>query len=206
MFITFEGIDFSGKTTQIDLLYKQLINLGEKVLLLREPGGTDIGEKIRDILLSKENSIHPLTELFLFEASRYELVKKVIKPKLTEGFTIICDRFYDSTTAYQGYGRGLPLSFVEECNKLATESTVPDLTFYIDITIDIVLDRNRHFKLDRLEGEKVEFIERVINGYRSIAKENPQRIVLIDGSQSIEAIHKNIYEIVVKKLMENKCC
>lgn len=200
MLITFEGIDFSGKTTQIDLLYKQLINLGKRVLILREPGGTAIGERIRDTLLSKDNSIYPLTELFLFEASRYELVKKVIKPKLKDGFILLCDRFFDSTTAYQGYGRGLPLAFIEECNRFASDSTYPDITFYLDISINEVFKRSKNVKLDRFEGEKVEFIERVINGYRKIAKENPQRIVLINGTKSIEEIHKNIFEIVINKI------
>lgn len=203
MLITFEGIDFSGKTTQIDLLYKQLINLGKRVLILREPGGTAIGERIRATLLSKDNSIYPLTELFLFEASRYELVKKVILPQLKDGFVILCDRFFDSTTAYQGYGRGLPLAFVEECNRFASDSTYPDITFYLDISINEVFVRSKNFKLDRFEAEKVEFIERVIEGYKKIAKGNPERIVLIDGTKSIEEIHKNIFEIVIKK-MEGK--
>lgn len=205
MLITFEGIDFSGKTTQIDLLYKRLINLGKKVLILREPGGTAIGEKIRNTLLSKDNFIYPLSELFLFEASRYELVKKVIQPKLKDGFIILCDRFFDSTTAYQGYGRGLPLAFVKECNRFASDSTYPNITFYLDISTNEVIERSKNFELDRFEGEKVEFIERVIEGYKKIAKENPERIVLIDGTKSIEDIHKNIFEIVIKKMEENRC-
>lgn len=200
MLITFEGIDFSGKTTQIDLLYKQLINLKKRVLVLREPGSTAIGEKIRDFLFSNDDSIFPLTELFLFEASRYDLVKKIIQPKLKDGFIILCDRFFDSTTAYQGYGRGLPLTFVEECNKFASDSTYPDITFYLDISINEIFERSKNFKLDRFEGEKIEFIERVIEGYKKIAKENPQRIVLINGTKPVEEIHKNIFEIVVQKM------
>lgn len=204
MFITFEGIDFSGKTTQIDLLYLYLIQKGKEVIVLREPGGTDVGEKIRNILLSKENVIYPLTELFLFEASRYELVQKVIKSKLAEGYIVLCDRFSDSTTAYQGYGRGLQLDFIQLCNQYASGSLVPDITFYLDISINELIQRGKGFQFDRFESEKLDFIERVIQGFRKIADENPHRIIVIDGTKTIDEIHQKIIKIVSKKLMEEQ--
>lgn len=200
MLITFEGIDFAGKTTQIELLSKVLKNEKRKVLVIREPGGTIIGEKIRNILLSDEYDIFPLTELFLFEASRHELVKRIIEPKELEGFIILCDRFCDSTIAYQVFGRGLPLEFVKDCNRLASNSITPDITFYIDIPLREFILRREGAEFDRLESESVDFINKVINGFRTIAKEDKNRIYIIDGTKSIEEIHQEILEITIKKL------
>lgn len=200
MLITFEGIDFAGKTTQIELLSKVLKNEKRKVLVIREPGGTIIGEKIRNILLSDEYDIFPLTELFLFEASRHELVKRIIEPKELEGFIILCDRFCDSTIAYQVFGRGLPLEFVKNCNRLASNSITPDITFYIDIPLREFILRRKGAEFDRLESESVDFINKVINGFRTIAKEDKNRIYIIDGTKSIEEIHQEILEITIKKL------
>ena len=142
MFITFEGIDFCGKSTQIRLLEEYLSSNNKKVQVIREPGGTEISEKIRHMLLDKENSrMYMQTEFLLFSASRAQLVREKIRPYLDKGFYVISDRFHDSSTAYQGYGRGLPVEVILAISNLAIGETVPDLTFIIDIPIDVADQR-----------------------------------------------------------------
>ncbi|HUX59924.1 MAG TPA: dTMP kinase, partial [Ignavibacteriaceae bacterium] len=137
MFITFEGIDFSGKSTQVKLLRKYLNNKNKKVKIIREPGGTKISELVRTILLNKaHNKMTIETEIFLFSASRSQLVRQKIRPYLEQGIYVISDRFHDSTTAYQGFGRGIPIEAVKSINRLAIGETIPDLTFFIDIPVE----------------------------------------------------------------------
>jgi len=195
MFITFEGIDFCGKSTQIELLKKHLISENKKVEIIREPGGTVISEKVRDLLLSKShNEMFMESEIFLFSASRAQLVREKIKPLLKKGYYVLSDRFHDSTTAYQGYGRGVDLETVNKINSLAIDEIIPDLTFIIDIPVDVAelrkLEKEKG-KLDRLEILNNEFFNRVRKGYLRMA-EKEKRFKIIDGMLSIESISKKI--------------
>lgn len=195
--ITFEGIDGSGKTTQINELIHRLDQEKIDYRLFREPGGTRIGEKIRDILLDKDHSsMLPITELLLYSASRYQLTMRSIIPALKAGKVVVCDRFYDSTTAYQGYGRGIDLEFIKRLNAVATESLIPDKTFILDISLKERLQRLGEKNLDRLEMEAVAFHKRVREGFIAMAREEPERMVIIDGSRSSEEISKEIWNHV----------
>lgn len=200
MFITFEGIDLAGKTTQAQLLAKYLISKGKNVLTIREPGGTLVAEKIREILLNPKNELSPFAELFLFEAARADLVNKVINPALEKGTIVICDRFWDSTLAYQGYGRMLPIEFVEKCNYYAANGLTPDLTFFVDIPLDVLYKRAQAKSKDRMEQEESSFLQRVINGFKTIAEKFPDRFKIIDGTQSVDYIHKKIISYVEQYL------
>jgi dTMP kinase len=195
MFITFEGIDFSGKSTQIELLKDYLIDNNKKVEVLREPGGTEISEKIRNILLDNKNEkLFAEAELFLFSASRAQLVREKIRPYLEKGIYVISDRFHDSSTAYQGYGRGIPIDVVMKVHELAIGETIPDLTLFIDIPVGIANERKKKKakgKLDRIEVGDIEFYNRVRNGYLEIAKKE-ERFKVIDGTQTIETIQNQI--------------
>jgi len=195
MLITFEGIDFCGKSTQIELLKDYLVDLNKKVEILREPGGTELSEKIRELLLNKKFSeMSPETELLLFSASRAQLVREKIRPYLEDGIYVICDRYHDSSTAYQGYGRGIPIDKVENIHELAIEDTLPDVTFFIDIPIGVANERKKKKskgKLDRIELADLEFFNRVRNGYLEIAKKE-ERVKIIDGAQTIEIINNQI--------------
>lgn len=203
MFITLEGIDGSGKTTQLNLLKDYLESQNEKVVTLREPGGTDFTEKIRELLLNKDYVLNSVTELMLFEASRSYLVENVIKPKLDEGFYVICDRFFDSTTAYQGYGRGLEINFIEKCNQMAVKSIIPNITFYFSINLESKLQRIGQRENDRIEQSGEEFYRNVINGFDQLAELNKDRIVSIDALKSIEEIHE-IIKTEINKLKLTK--
>jgi len=195
MFITFEGIDFCGKSTQVELLKKFLVSHNKNVHLIREPGGTEISEKIREILLDKKNNAMVMeTEIFLFSASRAQLVKEIIRPYLQKGYYVISDRFHDSSTAYQGYGRGLPVDTIMKINNLAIGDTVPDVTFFIDVPNEIALERKAkktNLDLDRIEVSDNLFFERVRAGYLYLAKKE-KRFRIIDGTQSIEKINELI--------------
>ena len=163
MFITFEGLDFCGKSTQVQLLEKYLLENDKKVKIIREPGGTPISEKIRDILLDKKNSEMTIeTELILFAASRSQLVNQVILPALNEGIFVISDRFHDSSIAYQSFGRGIDLDFVVNLQNFVIGQAVPDITFYLDITVEEMLSRKRSFKqIDRIESSENDFYEKL---------------------------------------------
>ncbi len=200
MFITFEGIDLAGKTTQAQLLAKYLISKGKNVLTIREPGGTFVAEKIREILLNPKTELTPFAELFLFEAARAELVNKVINPALEKGTIVICDRFWDSTLAYQGYGRMLPIDFVQQCNYYAANGLVPDLTFFVDIPLDVLYERAQTKAKDRMEQEESSFLQRVINGFKTIAEKFPDRFKIIDGTHSVDDIHKVVISFVEQYL------
>ena len=205
MFISFEGIDFCGKSTQIDLLKDYLIEQGKKVEIVREPGGTNLSEKIRAILLDNKNEKMLMeTEFFLFSASRAQLVREKIRPYLEKGFYVISDRFHDSSTAYQGYGRGIPVDVITGVHNLAIGDTIPDITYFIDIPVGIANERKKKKskgKLDRIELADMEFYTRVRNGYLETAK-NESRFKVIDGTQSIQNIHNHIiseFELIDKR-------
>ena len=197
MFITFEGIDFCGKSTQVEMLKQHLLNKNKKVEVIREPGGTEISEIVRNVLLDKKhNKMFMETEIFLFSASRAQLVREKIHPYLDEGIYVISDRFHDSTSAYQGYGRGISLDAVKHINKLAIGDTVPDITFIIDIPIEVARQRRSgrsEVQLDRIEITEGGFYDRVRKGYLEIAK-NEKRFIVIDGTKTEEQIHKLVVE------------
>ncbi|MFN3135058.1 MAG: dTMP kinase [Candidatus Kryptonium sp.] len=202
MFITFEGVDLCGKTTQAEILVKRLKNSGFDVVFLREPGGTKISELIRNILLDSQNKeMAPITELFLFSASRAQLVREVIIPSINSGKIVVCDRFYDSTLAYQGYGRGIEIEKIKIVNELASGGLAPDLTFLIDIPVDEIYKRKKekYGNFDRMESSGIEFYERVRRGYLEIAKAS-DRFFIIDGKKKIDEISDQIWAIVSEKL------
>ncbi len=199
MFITLEGCEGSGKTTQSTLLAKVLQKEGFEVVHTHEPGGTRISQQIRKILLDPENvGMTVLTELLLYLAVRAQHIKEVIKPALEEGKIVICDRFIDATLAYQGYGRGLDKNLIQGLNSLVIEDVKPELTFILDIdpaqglkrAINIHKDISSEGMGDRLEQEKLEFHQRVREGYFEIARQEPQRVKIINQGKSIEEIHQ----------------
>ncbi len=192
--ITLEGIDNSGKTTQAKRLSNYLKKKGYKVLLVRDPGGTKISEKVRKILLDKKNHLAVSTELFLYLAARYQLVSEIILPALKKNKIVICDRFCDSTLAYQGYGRGLKVNLVDYL--LQSFFPVPDLTILIDIPVPISQKRFGSNKPDRLEKEKLSFHQKVRRGYLEIAKKNRNRVKVVSSVGSIDQISQIIKEIV----------
>lgn len=195
-FISFEGIEGTGKTTQVRLFADYLKGKGYDVLATEEPGGTVIGLKIRDLLLAPQNRMDPLTELLLYYSSRAQHVREIIYPALLKKCIVITDRFTDSTIAYQGYARGVDLTTIESLNEIVVPDLKPFLTFLLDIDVEEGLRRNRHAnKEDRFELETIEFHNRVREGYLRIAKEEPHRIRLIDASRSIEEVHKEIVKV-----------
>lgn len=205
-FITFEGIDGSGKSTQIRYLADYLESLGYEVLLLREPGGTRIGEAIRAILLDPEHEqMTPEAELFLFEAARSQLVREVIRPALERGVWVISDRFHDSSVAYQGYGRGLPIDTVHALNRLAIGTTQPDLTIVLELgrrqRDSRLKKRHREGPGDRLDMEPDHFKQRVCEGFRAIADADASRVVCIDSQDEKEATARLVREQVRRRLL-----
>jgi len=200
MLITFEGLDLSGKSTQAKLLLDRLSSSGFQVVFIREPGGTEIGEKIRTILLDKQNSgMTDETELFLFSASRAQLVRETIKPALESGKMVICDRFYDSSTAYQGWGRGVSVKAIETINWCASAGLEPDITFFLDLPVEEVEKRiTRALKeKDRMESNGHHFYEEVRKGYLEIAREHP-RFTILNAAKPVDELHKEIWRDVVK--------
>jgi dTMP kinase len=194
MFITFEGLDFCGKSTQVKLLVDYLKEKNKKVEIIREPGGTKISEQIRDVLLDNKNSeMSEITEMLLFAASRSQLVNEVILPKLNEGYYLISDRFHDSSIAYQGYGRQIDIDFVLKLQMFIIKNALPDLTFFIDIPISEVEKRKSLLKSepDRIESSKIMFYKRVLEGYNKIASEQ-KRFKRLNGLRSKEQIHIQI--------------
>ena len=197
-FITFEGIDGSGKSTQVELLSKYLEALSMDHLIVREPGGTDVGEKIREILLSKGVKMTARTEFLLYSASRANLTEKIIIPALREGKIVISDRYFDSSTAYQGFGRGIEMEYVDVINRFATFGLMPDITFIIDVRIETSIERKN--LRDRIESEGLEFLERVRKAYLEMAKKS-ERFVLIDGERDPNVIHDEIVNILKSRGM-----
>ena len=195
LFITFEGIDGCGKTTQIQLLKEYYEKKGFKVLVTREPGAKGLGEKFRDILLNYDGEVSSNCESFLFLADRAQHIDTIIKPAIENGTIVLCDRHTDSTVAYQGYGRELDLKQIHYLNNIATNNIKPDLTFILDIDVETSLERigkNR----DRMESAGIDFFNRVRNGYIEISKQEPNRVKLIYGKNSIEDIHNQIIELI----------
>ncbi len=197
MFITFEGADGCGKTTQIKLIDEYLRSKGYKTLLTREPGSKGLGEKIREILLNYNGEVSSRCESFLFLADRAQHVDCIIKPALQEGTIVLCDRHTDSTVAYQGYGRGLDIEEIKKLNALATGGLKPDLTIVFDVDIETSQARVGKNK-DRMESAGVEFFKRVRAGFLEIAKKEPGRVKVINSSDTIENIHKKVVELIGK--------
>jgi len=199
LLITFEGIDGSGKTTQALLTYRYLLAKGYQVKLFREPGSTAVAEKIREILLDRKLSIMDVTELLLYEAARAEITARELRPALAKGQFALCDRFYDSTTAYQGYGRKLDIRMVRALHKVATGDIVPNLTFLLDVDLKTAFSR-RGENLDRLESQSKSFFNRVRRGFLEIARKERKRIKVIDAARPAEDVFKDITKILTRKL------
>lgn len=202
MFITFEGPEGGGKTTQIRLLRDYLASCRVNVLDVREPGGTPIGDRVRAILLDPKSRIHPRAELLLYSASRAQLVAEVIRPHLEAGGVVLCDRYADSTIAYQGYGRGLSLSALREITAFATGGLLPDLTFYLDIDpAQGIARRQQSGELDRMDAQTLGFHRRVRDGYLALIAAEPGRWVRIDADQPLAAVQGTIKTIVGERLV-----
>ncbi len=197
LFITFEGIDGCGKTTQIKLLKDYFESIGRTVILTREPGAKGLGEKLREILLNYDGEVSSNCESFLFLADRAQHIDTIIKPAIERGEIVLCDRHTDSTIAYQGYGRGVNIEQIKMLNNIATNGIKPDLTFVFDIDITTSVKRVGKEK-DRMESAGLEFFEKVRKGYIEISKQEPNRIKLIDGSKTIEEISKEVLSIINK--------
>jgi len=189
--VSFEGIDGCGKSTQAKLFCKYLKRQGIDCVLLNEPGGTYTGEKIRKILLDSKNKIHPLSELFLYLASRSQLVEELISPCIKKGKIVILDRYIDSTTAYQGYGRGISLKLIRYIHSFLVGNFFPDITFLIDAPARELLSVLKNKKKDRIEKESLKFQEKVRNGYIQIAKREKKRVRVIKR-KSISLTHREI--------------
>ncbi|MBI4411322.1 MAG: dTMP kinase [Deltaproteobacteria bacterium] len=209
LFITFEGIEGSGKTTQIKILDDILKLRGFETVLTREPGGTVIGDQIRKILLDSENTgMTPLCELLLYAAGRSQHVERIIEPALKAKKIVLCDRFADATTAYQGFGRGFPVELIDIINRLAVGKLKPKLTFLMDCAPEIGLKRAREriallektLSEDRFENEALAFHEKVREGYLTIARAEPERVIVIDVNQDVEAVHQEIVKHVLRFL------
>ncbi len=200
LFITVEGTDGSGKTTQIKLMEEYIRNKGYEVVLTREPGGTRISEAIRDLILNPSNTdIVPLTEMILYAASRAQHVCEVIKPAVNEGKVVICDRFVDSSYAYQGCGRGVDLKLVADVNRVAIDGMVPDITFFLDIDPKVALQRRINSTgADRIEQEKMDFHMRVYEAYKRMALLYSDRIKTINATQTIEEISSQINDCLAE--------
>ena len=194
LFITFEGADGCGKTTQLKLLKKYLEEKSYEVVETREPGGKGLGEKFREILLNYEGIVSDRCESFLFLADRAQNIDTIVKPAVEAGKIVLCDRHIDSSTAYQGYGRGLDIEKIKYLNTLATDGLLPDLTLVFDIDIETSMQRVGKNK-DRMENSGNEFFNRVRNGYLELAKQEPERIKVVDSTGSIDDIHKKVIDI-----------
>lgn len=198
MFITFEGIDGCGKSTQIQLLKKYFDSKSVDCTLFREPGGTDISEQIRTLLLHGGDEMDPVTELLLFSAARSQLISEKVLPLLEAGKVVILDRFYDSTTAYQGYGReSAPLGEIKQLNKIASHHLVPDVSFYLKITPERAAKRTEGNEKDRMERSGSHFFEKVAKGFDELSRQE-KRFVTIDGEQRVQEIHKKIIAALQK--------
>ena len=197
LFITFEGPDGCGKTTQMNLLAQYFEKKGKKVVLTREPGGKGLGEKVREILLNYNGEVSDRCESFLFLADRAQNIDIIVKPAVKQGEIVLCDRHIDSTVAYQGYGRGLDINEINMLNNLATGGKKPDLTFVFDVDVETSMKRVGKEK-DRMESAGIDFHNRVRNGYLELAKQEPERIKVLDATKTIEEIHEKVVEIVEK--------
>lgn len=204
MFISFEGIDCSGKSTQAHLLVEVLRAAGREVMYIREPGNTVLSEAIRGLLLDKHNNdMTARTELLLFSASRAQLVETVIRPALERNAVVVCDRYTDSTVAYQAFGRGIPLEDIEKCNAVATGGLLPHLTLYIDIPLAEADTRSELAGKnggDRIERAGTQFFGRVVEGYNFLVQTQSSRVQRMDGCLAVEVLHEKIVETVEQRL------
>lgn len=208
-FITFEGIDGSGKTTQLRMLEEYLRLQKVQVVIAREPGGTSVGEAIRKVLLdSRTAHLRPVSELLLYYASRHQNLYQVIEPALGRGDWILCDRYADASMAYQGYGRGISLEIIDQLNRIAIGDRLPDLTLLIDIEPALglrrALERNSTRRIDenRFESESIEFYRRVRKGYLIMAGKEPHRFKILQGDQPVERLHRSVLDLVAPFLAE----
>ena len=205
LFITFEGGEGCGKSVQAKALYRKLLKLAIPALLTHEPGGTSLGKELgRWLKWAQDTDISPLTELLLFNASRAQLVDEVIQPNLEKGTVVICDRYADSTTVYQGYGRRLDLEMVKAINNAATHGLKPDLTILLDMPVEEGLARKRAKKQDRFEQEELTFHHRVREGYLKMAANDPKRWLVVDASQSKAKIREIIWQRVSQLLSKKE--
>lgn len=199
LFITFEGADGCGKTTQLNLLKEYLENKSYEVVLTREPGGKGLGEKIREILLNYDGEVSNRCESFLFLADRAQNVDIIVNPAIEQGKIVLCDRHTDSSVAYQGYGRGLDIKQINDLNNLATNNKKPDLTLVFDVDIETSMKRVGNEK-DRMESAGNDFFNRVRQGYLELAKQEPDRIKVINATKSIQEVHKDVLNVINQKL------
>lgn len=195
LFITLEGADGCGKTTQLNLLKEYLTSRGYEIVVTREPGGKGLGEKLREILLNYDGEVSDRCEAFLYLADRAQNIDTIIKPAINSGKIVLCDRHTDSSVAYQGYGREQNIDNINMLNELAVNGVHPDLTIVFDIDTETSMARVGAEK-DRLESAGIEFHKRVRNGYLEIAKKNPQRIKVVDASQAIEDVQRDVIKII----------
>lgn len=199
LFITFEGGEGTGKTTQVQTLVERLQQTGQAAIALREPGGTPLGDYLRVWLKSENQPLSPEAELLLFAAARAELVRTVIKPALASGTHVVLDRYADSTTVYQGYGRGLPMAHVRAANAVASAGLAPDITFLLDAPLDVTLGRALGREDDggrRFEDEALAFHQRVRSGFRRLAKRNPERWMTVNAAENRGVVHETIWKRV----------
>lgn len=210
-FITIEGGEGCGKTTQSKLLKKYLEDKGFKVILTREPGGSVVAEQVRNILLNPAFKVVPLCELMLYESSRAQHLEEIIKPNLKKGYVVICDRFTDSTLAYQGYARNLDKNIIKKLNDIASCGIKPDITFYLDVEPKEGIKRAKSVDKgeltggDRIEKESIKFHNKVRKGFLDLVKKYSSRIKKIDTKNGIDETHKNIVEVINKFLRNKKC-
>jgi len=211
-FISFEGIDGSGKTTQIKLLEKYLKSRDVPVVVAREPGGTEVGESIRQVLLKSGNTaLRPLSELLLYNASRHQNLYQRVLPALEAGYWVLSDRYVDASMAYQGYGRGVDVSLIDQLNNMVINQHMPNLTVLIDmdpaLAVSRAQERNRHDSTDegRFERESLEFYQRVRQGYLEIAANDPLRVRVVNGDKPIETLHREIVSLLKTSKIESGC-
>ena len=203
-FITIEGPDGSGKTTQVERLAERLRSAGHEVLVTREPGGTRLGEQLREILLARHGGVEPtdaLTDAFLFEAARRQLVRQVIRPALADGSIVVCGRYSDSTLAYQGYGAGAPLDLLRAIDAAATDSLRPNVTILLDLPVEVGLARKGPDETTRFEAEQdVAFHRRVRTGFLALAADEPDRFALVDATLPVDEVADEVWSIVAEML------
>ena len=204
LFITLEGPEGSGKTSAIKIVKERLESLGYQIEMTREPGGTSISEQIREVILDKRNTLmDPRTEALLYAASRRQHLVEKIWPSLKEGKIVFCDRYLDSSLAYQGYARGLGIDEILKVNDYATEGTFPDITLLFDIDPELGLERinkNKDREVNRLDVEKLSFHKKVREGYLLLSKKFPQRYIIVDASKPLEEVANQVFEEIIKKL------
>lgn len=204
MFITVEGPDGSGKSTQLQLLVESLKQKGYDIVVTREPGGTTVGNQIREVLLSPDHhEMTPRVEMMLYAASRAQNVEQVIRPALERGAIVLCDRFIDASIAYQGYGLQYDLDQIQSLNEWATNGLTPDLTFLFDLSPERANARMKdRGQLDRIESRDQAFHERVYEGFQTLLKQYPERIIRVDADQSIECIQDEVLDYTIERLQQ----